>query len=77
MMNLVSQKGNLVLKMFRSGQACQVRSECLTSTFRRSCCSTRLSRAHVPASETGKNGRWGVKGGGGGTREYEESVRNR
>ena len=30
----------------RSGQ---VRSECLTCTFRASCCSARLSRAQVPA----------------------------
>ena len=28
---------------------CQVRSECLTCTFRASYCSTRLSRAQVPA----------------------------
>ena len=64
MINLVSQKGNLVLKMVRSGQ---VRSECLTCTFRRSCCGTRLSRTQVPASGTGtKRGR-GCKGGGGGT----------
>ena len=27
----------------------QVRSECLTCAFRASCCSARLSRAHVPA----------------------------
>ena len=27
----------------------QVRSECLMYTFRASCCSTRLSRAQVPA----------------------------
>ena len=37
----------------RSGQ---VRSECLTCTFRASCCSARLSRAQVPLSGTGKKG---------------------
>ena len=53
-------------------------------TFRASCCSARLSRAHVPLSGTGKK----VCGGGGGgsngvplalagTREYEQSDRNR
>ena len=30
----------------------QVRSECLTCTFRASCCSTRLSWAQVPAQKT-------------------------
>ena len=30
-------------------RSCQVRSECLTCTFRASCCSARLSRAQVPA----------------------------
>ena len=34
--------------MVRSGQ---VRSECLTCTFRASCCSARLSRAQVPGQE--------------------------
>ena len=29
-------------------------SECLTCTFRASCCSARLSRAHVPLSGTGR-----------------------
>ena len=33
----------------RLGFKFQVRSECLTCTFSTSCCSTRLSRAHVPA----------------------------
>ena len=51
----------------------QVSSECLTCTFIVSCCSARLSRAQVPA--------FGCKGGGapalGGTREYEQSDRNR
>ena len=32
----------------------QVRSECLTRTFRASCCSAHLSRAQVPLSGTGK-----------------------
>ena len=36
----------------RSGQ---VRSVCLTCTFRASCCSARLSRAQVPLSGTGEN----------------------
>ena len=75
MINLVSQKGNLVLKMVRSGQ---VRSECLTCTFRRSCCSTRLSRTQVPASGTGtKRGR-GCKGGGGDRLDWrvQESTRS-
>ena len=48
----------------------QVRSECLTCTFRASCCSARLSRAQVrtspvPLSGTGTKG-GGVNGGGGG-----------
>ena len=30
------------------GHACNLRSECLTCTFRESCCSTRLSWAQVP-----------------------------
>ena len=50
----------------RSGQ---VRSECLTCTFRASCCSARLSRALVwpspfPLSGTGKINKRGVGGGG-------------
>ena len=48
----------------RSGQ---VRSECLTCTFRASCCSARLSRAQVPAfagssvRDRGKKGE-GIRG---------------
>ena len=59
----------------------QVRSECLTCTFRASCCSARLSRAQVPAF-AGSYVRDRKKGGGSkgrpsalaGTREYEQSV---
>ena len=65
----------------------QVRSECLTCKFIASCCSARLSRAQVPTF-AGSSVRYrkikgeGVKGGGGapalaGTREYEQSDRNR
>ena len=51
----------------KSGQA---RSECLTCTFRASCCSARLSWAQIPAfavplSGTGNKRGEGVKGGGG------------
>ena len=38
--------GTFVVHFVRSGL---VRSECLTCTFRASCCSARLSRAQVPA----------------------------
>ena len=68
----------------------QVRSECLTCTFRASCCrasccSARLSRAQVSAfrvflSGTGEKRGEGVRGGPlalAGTREYEQSDRNR
>ena len=66
----------------------QVRSECLTCTFRASCCSARLSRAQVPAfagSSVRDRGGGGGKVGGNkegppaltGTREYEQSDRNR
>ena len=48
----------------RSGQ---VRSECLTCTFRASCCSARLSRVQLPFHSPGqKKKRSGDKGGGGG-----------
>ena len=63
----------------RSGQ---VMSECLTCTFRESCCSARLSQAQVPAfagssirDRNKKRGR--SKGVLAGTREYEQSDRNR
>ena len=54
------------LQSVRSGQvrSGQVRSECLTCTFRASCCSTRLSWAHVPAF-TGSSVRDRKKKGGG------------
>ena len=68
----------------------QVKSECIKCTFRPSCCSARLSRAQVPAFADSSvrdrkiNGMCGgSKGGGGvppalaGTREYEQSDRNR
>ena len=63
-----------------------LRSECLTCTFRASCCSARLSQVQVPSpvplSGTEKKRREGVRGGGGlpalaDTREYEQSDRNR
>ena len=62
----------------------QVRSECLTCTFRASCCSARLSGAQVEAF-AGSTVRDMKKGGGSiggppalaGTREYEQSDRNR
>ena len=65
-------------------KAGQVRSECLTCTFRASCCSARLSRAHVPAL-AGSSVRDRKKGGRSkgeppalaGTREYEQSDLNR
>ena len=44
-----------------NGGSGQVRSECLTCTFRASCCSARMSRAQVPALRGGGGG-----GGGGG-----------
>ena len=40
-----SKHNGLLFVISRSGQ---VRSECLTCTFRASCCSARLSRAQVP-----------------------------
>ena len=64
----------------------KVRSECLTCTFRASCCSARLSRAQVPAftdsSVQDRKKNWGRSKGGGlpalvGTREYEQSNQNR
>ena len=63
----------------------QVRSECLTCTFRASCCSARLSRAQVPDSAGSSVRVRGEKVGGSkwgppalaGTREYEQSDRNR
>ena len=64
----------------------QVRSECLTCTFRASCCSARLSRAHALAfagssiQDRKKKRGEGVRGGPSalaGTREYEQSDRNR
>ena len=66
------------------GHKGQVRSECLTCPFRASCCSARLSRVQVPAftgysvQDRKKRGR--SKGGSpalAGTREYEQSDRNR
>ena len=71
----------------RSGQvrSGQVRSECLTCTFRASCCSARLSRTQVSAF-VGSSVRNRKKKVGGrkegppalaGTREYEQSDRNR
>ena len=44
----------------RSGQ---VRLECLTCTFRASCCSARLSRAQVPAVPLSGTGGGGEGGG--------------
>ena len=63
----------------------QVRSECLTCTFRASCCSARLSRAHALAFAGSSIQDRKKKGGGSkggppalaGTREYEQSDRNR
>ena len=64
----------------------QVGLECLTCTFRASCCSARLSRAQVRAftgssvQDRKKKGGGGRKGGPpalAGTREYEQSDRNR
>ena len=58
----------------RSGQ---VRSECLTCTFRASCCSARLSRAQVTAfagsSVRDRGEKWGegVRGGGAWTGGYK------
>ena len=46
--------------VLRSGQ---VRSECLTCTFRASCCSARLSRAQVPAFADSSVRDRGKKGG--------------
>ena len=42
----MSDSCNKIASTLESGQ---VRSECLTCTFRASCCSARLSRAQVPA----------------------------
>ena len=66
----------------RSGQ---VRSECLTCTFRASCCSARLSRAQVPTFAGSFVQDRKQKGGGSkgvppalaGAREYEQPDRNR
>ena len=65
----------------------QVMSECLTCTFRASCCSARLSRAPVltftgsSVQDRKKKGGGGSKKGGppavAGTREYEQSDWNR
>ena len=51
----------------------QVRSECLTCTYRARCCSARLSRAQVPAPLSGKgeNRGGGSKGGGACTGGYK------
>ena len=64
-----SERGNplpphWLLLPIRSGQ---VRSKCLTCTFRASCCIARLSRGQVPASQVPLFGT-GKKGGGGGVR---------
>ena len=62
----------------------QVRSECLTCTFRASCCSAHLSQAQVltfvgsSVRDRGKKGGAGSIGGLlalAGTREYEQSNR--
>ena len=45
--------GCLMPRLVRSGQ---VRSECLTCTFKSSCCSARLSRAQVPGGGEGVRG---------------------
>ena len=61
------------------GRSGKIKSECLTCTFRTSCCSARLSRAQVPVF-TGSSVQDSIEGGGGGekrgapalagTREY-------
>ena len=67
------------------GNFIQVRSECLTCTFRASCCSVPLSWGQVPAfAGSSIRDRRKKKGGGSkgelpalaGTREYEQSDRN-
>ena len=63
----------------------QVRSVCLTCTSRASCCSAHLSRTQVPAfagSSVRDREKKGVGNNGGppalaGTREYEQTDRNR
>ena len=77
-----TQDRKLVQSMDQTCQvrSCQVRSECLTCTFRASCCSARLSQ--VPAftgssirdrKTGGGEGVWGEPPALAGTREYEQS----
>ena len=56
------------MKIFFNGgvRSGQVRSECLTCTFRASCCSARLSRTQVPVPLSGAEKKNGGGGGGGG-----------
>ena len=58
----------VIFKRLIEATSGQIRSECLTCTFRAGCCSARLSRAQVPTSPvplsgTGKKGK-GVRGNG-------------
>ena len=73
------QEGNVLynnaLGQVRSGQ-------CSTCAFRESCCSAHMSRAQVPGSSVGdrenkgEGSKWGPPALAG-TREYEQSDRNR
>ena len=74
----------VIFKRLIEATSGQIRSECLTCTFRAGCCSARLSRAQVPAF-AGSSVRNRKKGEGSkgerpalaGIREYEQSDRNR